>query len=270
VPPPLPMRELPAVNELAALVPSFDRPYRHWWGRSSIREPAVARLGPPNGASTNQTGANVNFLNDHYVVKFTNDAVNSLNFQLCDMDVANTMGASDAQVLAQIIAYFAAQATESAAQNTRLADVIFYPAGTNFGLHPSFPATEFTAIHTEYSSIPNLTAYGQNVGRSGEALAPLGTSIVVTEYSATGGPGGRGRHFLPFISENLINSGGQVESTAIAAIEPNYGRFLMDNPAGTSITDLTPTVVKADQSVNAPVVAVKCQPVFSNLRSRRR
>lgn len=213
----------------------------------------------------------MNFLVDHYVVKFTNDNVNPNNFALCDADF-NDAGAtaSPTQALADLIAYFAGQGAESMADTTRIVGVTYYPAGTNFGLATTFPTVAYAAIKAIYSSLPTMTAYGVNIGRSGESLAPLGTSIVMTEYTAIGGPGGRGRHFVPFISENLINAQGTVATTAQTNMDANYRRFLMDTPTALPGGSVLPGVVNAAQSHYTAITLPKTQPIFSNLRSRRR
>lgn len=209
-------------------------------------------------------------LGDHYVVKFTNDSVNPLNFQLCDMDLDGTLSPLPPVATAQILAYFAGQSLETAAASLRIVSVTLTPAGTNLGTLVPFPVAEYAAIRAAFGSLPAMAAYGVAIGRAGESLAPLGTSIVVTERTATGGPGGRGRHFLPFISENLIGGDGYVASTAIAPVEANYGRFIQDSTGSAALVDLHPILVNAAQTTQKNITTVSCQPVFSNLRSRRR
>lgn len=210
------------------------------------------------------------FLGHHFVVKFTNDSVNPTNYALCDIDLRPTYAGTVAVANAQIQAYFAGQGTEAMAAGTKIQEVLYYAPGTNLGVLLPFPAAEYAVIHTAFAGLPNLTAYGQNIGRTGENLAPLGTSIVVTEYTAVGGPAGRGRHYLPFISENLVGTDGFVASTALAPMKNNWEQFIRDNPNDTATIDLQPTVINAAQSTSTPITVVKVQPVFSNLRSRRR
>lgn len=207
---------------------------------------------------------------DKYIVRFTNTNVNSLNFQLCDIDIQGNGTTAMNVAAAQIIAYFAGQGAESMADGTSITSVTYIASSTNLGVVVPFPNTEYDAIQAEFTSLPVMSAYGVEIGRSTGSLAPLGTSIVMTERTASGGPSGRGRHFLPFISEELVNTQGQVASTAITNLEANYKRFILDGFAATSLVNLNPKVVNAAGDTTRSITTAQAQPVFSNLASRRR
>ncbi len=207
---------------------------------------------------------------DRYIVRFANSNVNSLNFQLCDVDIQGNGTTAPAVATAQIIAYFAGQGAESMAVGTSITSVTYIASSTNLGVVQPFPDSQYDAIQTEFSSLPAMSAYGVDIGRSTGALAPLGTSIVMTERTADGGPSGRGRHYLPFISEELVNAQGQVVGSAITALEANYKRFILDGFAGTSLVNLNPRVVNAAGDTSRAITTAQAQPVFSNLASRRR
>lgn len=207
---------------------------------------------------------------DKYIVRFANAQVNALNFQLCDVDVDGPSITPVQRASAQIIAYFAAQGIESMSNNTSITSVTVVQAGTNLGINVPFPVAQYAAIVAEFPSLPVMTAYGVNIGRSSGTLAPLGTSIVVTERTGSGGPGGRGRHFLPFVSEELVNAQGQVAGTAITNLQANYGRFILDDTGASSLIDILPVLQNAGGSTKIPIVSAQVQPIFSNLASRRR
>lgn len=216
-------------------------------------------------------------VSDRYTVLLTNDNVNELNFAEFGIELQDGNGATEIEQAVQIIAYTAVVGAEVMADGTRIAGLKFKLAGTNTSVEVPFPTTAYGVFQAanvaNYPGMVAMSAWGEVIGDSGAGLAPLGTSVVVTEYSTTGGPAGRGRHYLPFIGGTCITPGGYLDPTIRATIELAYNNLIRDvglSPAAVGAVDLLPQIEQSNGLASKAVVAVKAQPVFSNLKSRRR
>lgn len=206
---------------------------------------------------------------EHWVIKFANASVDPSNYQICDIDFA-VPGPTVSQVAAQILAYFAGQCTLMSADDTVIVGLDYTPSGAAGGTPVPFPSTDYAAEHTAYPALPNLTAYGQNVGGAG-FLAPLGTSVSVSEHTASPGPSGRGRHFIPFVGRDCCSTAGFLNPGTIIDSDDNYGRFFFDVFSdGPFAAYPNPVVTNALRTTTKDIVSVKTQQIFSNLESRRR
>ncbi|HEV8177034.1 MAG TPA: hypothetical protein VGP44_05035 [Gemmatimonadales bacterium] len=211
-----------------------------------------------------------------WIVKFQNDNVDATNYQIVDFDIDYTIVGvpqSSNEQVAEILAYFGAL-SGGFATGTRLVEVGWRGPGSAGATPWPFPLTEYNAIRADPDAgpwaLPAWTAYGTAMG-SGN-LAPLGTSISVSERTAQVGRTGRGRHFLPFTSANTVSAGGTVGTGRLALIDDAYATFLLG--AGTTPLAATPApgVVVSNRAKTTAyaITTVKAQPVFSNLESRRR
>jgi len=213
---------------------------------------------------------------DRFILKFENDAVDANNFQEYGIETVFDPGVVDlVDATAQIIAYASCCAKNASAEGTRLTGIMYVANGTNMSVPLSYPATEVQAIVTANSSLFDFpavnNAYGLDIGDAGNTLAPLGTSIVMSEYTDVGGPGGRGRHFLPFIGQDAVDGAGFARSILRTALQDAYNAFIRaTDTLATGVVNLQPVVENAAKTTVTPITNIRSQPVFSNLSSRRR
>lgn len=215
---------------------------------------------------------------DHFVVRFVNTSVDPGNYQLVDFDRSPSGGTpTDAQIAAQLAAYFALTGSQVCASGTQIESISVRHSGSPGLVAIPFPTTEYAAIVAAViaagGTIPGMGAgYGANFGAG--ALSPLGTSISVTELTATPGPTGRGRHFLPFINTGCVSAAGGLLATQQAFIRSAWDDMIFGiDGAGAPfppMVNLSPVVTDAAQSHGYPILSIRPQPVFSNLESRRR
>jgi hypothetical protein len=206
----------------------------------------------------------------HFVLKFSNPNVDAANYQIVDHDLASTTLATDAEALAQLIAFWQQTGFNSIAVGTNLVEATLYPLGGGAGVAQPFPVAAHAALVVIDPTLPPATAFPVDVGASSSGLAPLGTSIVVSEYTAVGGPGGRGRLFIPFVAEATVTAGGTLDPTIAATIATLYGHWIHGGTFAFGTEDLEPVIVHRNGDPATDVTHVKAQPVFSNLESRRR
>lgn len=209
---------------------------------------------------------------DRYIVTLTNDAVEATNYAQFGIECEGALGPTPAEQLAQIVAY-AASMRAIMAVSCRIYAVRFIPQGSAVSTYPAFPVAEYAVLRAANTAgLPVLTDWGQDLSAAGfaPALLPLGTSIVVTEYTATGGPAGRGRHFIPFIGNLTVTAGGLVLPSVVTFVQAMYRRYIFPAIGDAGTGDLQPVVLNAAGTTEKFVTNVRCQPIFSNLESRRR
>lgn len=196
------------------------------------------------------------------VMKFTNDAVNALNYQLVDFDFNNTVGDVNTAAASCLAYMYLNAAAEVLATNTRIVGIDSRPVSTSGSTPVPFPVAAYAALVVIDPRLPPASTYVGTIGVG--ALCPLGTSISVSEVTAHAGPTGRGRHFLPFISRNSVNAGGQVAAAVLGEIDSYYEDHIM---GGLLATPNNPVVTGVG---SFSIIAPRAQPVYSNLESRRR
>jgi hypothetical protein len=212
-----------------------------------------------------------------FVLRFENDNVEATNYQEFGLELgANIDTIGLANVAAQIIGYATIACRWVSDQSTKLTGIQYRATLATVSVPVPFPTTEYAALYAAntaaWPKMVGITGYGQALGETGNALSPLGTSIVHTEYTATGGPSGRGRHYLPFVGKFSVTGGGTVEPTHRTGIEEAYNAFIRDGvtPNAAGCVDLQPVVENAARTTVKAITSTKVQPVFSNLESRRR
>lgn len=210
-----------------------------------------------------------------FLFKFENDNVDAINYQEFGIELGSdveTIGIP--LVAAQMLLYVTGACRWVSDQHTKLVGIQYTPTLSSLSVPVPFPATEYAVLYAaavgDFPKVVGITGYGQDLGETGNALSPLGTSIVVSEYTATGGPSGRGRHFLPFVGKFSVTGGGFVDASHRAGIEELYNAFILDDGSFTGSVPLQPVVENAARTTVKNILNVKAQPVFSNLRSRRR
>lgn len=204
-----------------------------------------------------------------FLVKCSNAGVDPLNFQEFGIEIDSTSVVPTATCVAQILAYFMSVAAGAIATNTHV-ESVSYKAPGNVGFIPQpFPVTAWAALVALNPDLGAASTYAALEPGTG-GLAPLGTSIVVTEYSAVSGPKGRGRHFLPFINQTCLDDvTGFVNAGNRAAIEAAYNTYVLNTVSGNGSVALTPVIASSDGDFETVVTNVVCQQVLSNLKSRR-
>lgn len=214
---------------------------------------------------------------DRWTIKMTNDNVNEINYAEFGIELSAASEATPTQQWQQIVGYVLGAASQVCAAGTRIREMTYRPSTSSVSSPFPWDAASYNIMAStnvaNYPWLVEMDDYGDDIGDSGTGLSPLGTSVVVTEYSATGGPAGRGRHYIPFINGDCITAGGYLGSAQRATIELCYKNFILDlglSPAPTGTGDLTPVVENAAGTTAKTIVTCKAQPVFSNLKSRRR
>lgn len=200
-------------------------------------------------------------------VKVQNANVDASNYQLVNFDFNADVADLDG-CAAACIAYLAScGASDAIAGSSSIVGIESRAAGSAGAVSVPFPAAAYTALLGTGTPPPTFAlAYPAGIG--GGAMCPLGTSISVSEKTATVGRTGRGRHFLPYTSNDAINGGGTLLAAVQGLIETYYDQFMF----GTAIGISPDPVVRAGgvYSGGHPITVVKAQPVLSNLESRRR
>ncbi len=214
-----------------------------------------------------------------YIFKFQNDDVGPVNYQIVDADIAG-VGVTTEESVAQMLCYFATVGYTMMGGVTRLIEVMERPLGAAGATPVPFPYAEYAQVLT-WAAADGVSAAGMATGfltqiSAGGVLCPLGTSISVSERTSTVGPTGRGRHFLPFVGVNAVETNGSVKAQVREKIEDMYNYFfraldpITNVPVASGMFDLEPKVTPANGATTNQIIAVKAQPVFSNLESRRR
>jgi hypothetical protein len=203
---------------------------------------------------------------EHDQIGPANQALVSFNF-----NTALSVEACGAAVLGYL-----AGATQLFSAGTKLAGLQVRAAGAAGSIQMPFPAVDYAALRALNTGFfPAWAAYGP-IPTSTGPLCPLGTSISVTENTLTAGPRGRGRHYLPYVQAGIVAVNGGVTVGAQAGLRAAYERAMGFVDLGASVTAprVIPAVTRAPVAVGPnpyyDISNVKVQPVFSNLRSRRR
>ena len=198
-----------------------------------------------------------------------NPAGGAANTALVDFDFAMSSGLTIPELGARIIGYLAGYGASYGAGSCYLAGISWRLSTVAGSIDLPFPTTEYAALRTVFPGLPNITSYLTSVGDG--SLTPIGTSIQVREFTANPTRRGKGRHYLPFVGADFINSSGQLTGTAVAGVNDNYGAlFLGQTIGGASVAAAGVSVVsQADEAVR-PIVSVATIATCSNLRTRRR
>jgi hypothetical protein len=166
------------------------------------------------------------------------------------------------------------------ATGTKLVALKARGAGTVGAISLGFPVVEYNALRAlATGSFPAITSYGTLPGSlvgGGGSLAPLGTSLSVTEQTLTPGPRGRGRHYLPYMAAGNVAANGGASTALVTLVKSQWEKAmgLSDLGASQLAPQVKPCVTRAPVAVGPnpyyDIASIKAQPVFSNLRSRRR
>lgn len=205
------------------------------------------------------------------VARFENSNVSSANYALIDFDFRST-DLSMEQLGALVITYCEVMGGRGIlGDDTILQGVQQRAIGTAGFLPLPYPVTQASTAMADYNTefstaLTSAGAYGVTLGAG--VLAPLGTSVSVSEITGHAGRTGRGRHFLPYVSAGAVDSSGQLLSAGRTYVEQAYNFLILDNTtfSGAPI----PVVTGTWDGTGHEIIACKAQPVFSNLESRRR
>lgn len=100
---------------------------------------------------------------------------------------------------------------------------------------------------------------------SGVAVAP-NTSVLVSKITGLGGRKGRGRMYLPGISENAVDEGGNLSTAKINSIQTELDEFLL----GMSNASRPVYLLHADATAPTLVTSLECQSLVATQRRRLR
>jgi len=194
-----------------------------------------------------------------------------LNVAQFGIETDSSVTLSVAQQTAQIIAYVVAARGAFLASGTLITRMQYRAHGSGGFLDVPFPDTEYNDL--EALNTPQLTPmhdYGDTVLGVSGGLAPVGTSVCMTEYTNVFGRKGRGRHFLPFVAKTKVDGAGLFDGTSAGIVQDAYNNYILNTVALFGTTTLLPVVLSTTSSTQLGITNVKAQPVLSNLRSRRR
>lgn len=205
----------------------------------------------------------------HYVAHIEADTQGTPNEALVHFDFDVTSTATIAQQAANIIA--ALSGVGETAINTAITG-IDYTAPAAAGAVPlSFPVTEYGLLKAANAPLVAMTAYGVTYGAG--AMAPIGTSATVNLYTTLPGRSGTGRHYRPWMSADVVDSGGELDSAYNAGILDATNAFLIGTASGPFVPvgpDPQLAVWSVLLAASNVVTVAKVSQEFARLRSRMR
>lgn len=209
---------------------------------------------------------------DMWVMTLTNSneggPLNPAQFGV-EIDPASTQ--PNFQVAAQLIAYVVATKNAFLNTGTLIDRLQFRASGTGGFIDFEFPTDTYAdLVDLNPGNLVAMEGYGEVVIGASGGLAPVGTSVCVTEYTAQFGRSARGRHFLPFVNKARVDNTGQLTPESRTTIEQGYEDYILTGSEDLGSQPLRPVVQNAGHSTIKPITHVKAQGVLSNLRSRRR
>lgn len=208
---------------------------------------------------------------DMYVMSLTNSNEGGiLNVAQIGLECAPAGGSDRDTTVAQWVAYIVAARGYFLASGTLITGVKYREHGTGGFVEVPFPSAEYGALVALNPALVALSDYDSVVLGASGGLAPVGTSVCVTEYTSTFGRTGRGRHFLPFVNKAKVDGAGLLDTNSIVNIEDAYTNYIRTANPSFGTVGLAPVVQNAARTTIKAITTVKAQPVLSNLRSRRR
>lgn len=208
-----------------------------------------------------------------YKVAMLSSTTGALNPAYCTF-ATDGSGSGAADVAAQICIYLAATLQQTAEQYVTINSVEArsLPGGSWVPV-PDF-TTEFNALRAgataELDSVPiDLWAgypYLIDTGAVGTSSG-RGDSLCVNTRAAGAGKHGRGRHFLPYLARQVIDTDGLINSATAAYVQRAY-QYCFLGGGTTPITDLNPQVFSETLGTISPVNFVAVNNIPSRLRSR--
>jgi hypothetical protein len=193
-----------------------------------------------------------------------------LNLAQFGIECASTFTLGADVAAAGMIAYVVKARGAFLASGTLITRVQWREHGTGGFIDVPFPDALYNDMVDVDSDLVHMHDYADTVLGASGGLAPVGTSVCVTEYSAGFGRRSRGRHFLPFVNKAKVDGNGLFAAEDIALVEAAYNSYILnldDDPVHPS---LLPVILSATLTTQTVITHVKAQPVLSNLRSRRR
>jgi hypothetical protein len=200
------------------------------------------------------------------MVTLANDTVGQGNASIIDFDFA--AGVTTDVYAARALIYLTRTAPNVFAAGTRILGARWRPFGEAGSIDVEFPDAEWEHLVAGVPMFvpPNPHAYGAPLGSG--TLAPIGTSVCVSEQTATPGRTGRGRHFLPFISAQAVTADGAFGNERAIDVEADAFRFLIGGAAA-GLDPVGFSVIGKAAGAYKPVTNVKVRKNFSSLASRR-
>lgn len=107
---------------------------------------------------------------------------------------------------------------------------------------------------------------GVEVGGAGGTFASPNLAYLVEKNTALGGRRGRGRMFLPGVTESGIGSAGGLDSTVASDFATNLGNWF-DTFAGAGVS---PVLLHSDATSPTPITSFTIDPTVATQRNRLR
>lgn len=208
---------------------------------------------------------------DMYVMSLTNSNEGGvLNIAQFGIEIHSAEATPVPQVAAQIIAYPVKCRANFLASGTLITRLQLRAAGTGGFVDVVFPDSEYNDLVANDAGLAEMHDYGDTVLGASGGLAPVGTSVCMTERTDDFGRSGRGRHFLPFVNKAKVDGAGLFNESDREACEDAYRDYIIDGNLTFGSVSLNAVVQNAAHTTQKPIVAIEAQAVLSNLRSRRR
>lgn len=206
-----------------------------------------------------------------HFVAFTQNgtAGGAANQALIDFDFGMSSPLSVQEIAARIVAYVGGYFASIGAGGSSIAAMSYRLASVPGSILLDFPQDEYDALRATFPGLPTYEGWGEAIGDG--ALTPIGTSIQVREFSTVPTRSGKGRHYLPFVGSDFINSNGQFSSSSASEIAATFGAFFLGQTySGETLSVTTAGVYSAKDDVIRPINHVTVSTTCSNLRTRRR
>jgi hypothetical protein len=204
----------------------------------------------------------------HFRAVFSNDTMGgNANQAQCGFGF-NPGGAFDVDTAAaEVIMYVTQWLANNSSATSRLQNIYYRNTPASAEVPVAFPTTEVAAISADFPLASFPSAYGQSFGAG--SPSGLGVGICVTEYSALAGRSRRGRHFLPYVAEASVDSGGQLIGTQ-ASDNDNWASSMFIDAAFASVPAYNWSVWSPKLNTYTTIVRTQTRLAPSLLRSRRR
>lgn len=204
------------------------------------------------------------------------DVTGDLNPALVDFTFRSTLGASDPELTAAVVQYLALNGWGIMGNVVSLVSVRKIIPGVDGYTEMDYPADEVQAIKDLLVSATgawdDANVWGDTItGGASGGSSGRGDSLCVTTLTGQAGRSGVGKHFLPYISRDVVDSGGLYDVTTRSVIENRYRAMFMGVTAGITTSPAVqclPAVYSTKNTADYLVTTPRVSQVPSRLRSR--
>jgi len=144
-----------------------------------------------------------------------------------------------------------------------------YLAWQNSFLAHQNASVRLSAVRIKYGPTatgPSFETTGESVGGQSGNPASSNVAYLIHKNTALGGRQGRGRLYIPGVTESFINAGGSVDSTMFPNLSGDCGDFFADLIAA----DLPPMLLHGDALAPTDILNFEPDPRCGTQRQRMR